>query len=258
VRARSAVAAHLDRVVRLAEVGRPGGKGLARRGLQAGERGKGELVIARVVGPRVGLEWLRTWACSAKRTCSSRVCNGKAAAAETRSASSAIRWSLDMVVGRAARYDALGGIGGVSESVVIKAQRSDKRLGLGRGKHSRKHRRLLSPPAREAAADEFGWCRAAFRLLARTPTAAPPAAMEVDAGAPSGAVAPDQRWEFHAPRFYDFGKGTPASSERDGWFETAATQGARRPNRLAFAAPSRAPPAAHAPRPPPPRRPPVA
>lgn len=112
---RSAVGAHLDRVVRLAEVGRPGGKGLARRGLRARERGKGELVIvARVVGPRAGLERLRTWACSAKMTCSSRVCSGKAAAAETRSASSAIRWSIDMVFGRAARYDALRGARGVA------------------------------------------------------------------------------------------------------------------------------------------------
>ena len=35
----------------------------------------------------------------------------------------------------------------------------------------------------------------------------------------------DERYEYAAPRFYDFGKGTPDGDELDGWFDTTATEG---------------------------------
>ncbi len=41
----------------------------------------------------------------------------------------------------------------------------------------------------------------------------------------------DPRWEFDAPRFYDFEEGTPAGSQEgpDSWFDTSATKGLATP-----------------------------
>jgi hypothetical protein len=36
----------------------------------------------------------------------------------------------------------------------------------------------------------------------------------------AGAGAFDERYEYSAPRFYDFGKGTPEGEELDEWFDS--------------------------------------
>ena len=55
--------------------------------------------------------------------------------------------------------------------------------------------------------------------------------MESVAAQENAQVPHDPRWEFDAPRFYDFEEGTPAGSQEgpDSWFDTSATKGLATP-----------------------------
>ena len=53
-----------------------------------------------------------------------------------------------------------------------------------------------------------------------------------DPGAPQAPAAVDPRWEFNAPRYYDFEALEDAATcspacHKDGWFDTSQTAGAR-------------------------------
>ena len=47
---------------------------------------------------------------------------------------------------------------------------------------------------------------------------------EPSSGIPEGNCF-DERWEFNAPRFHDFVRGTPCGEQPDSWFDTSATKG---------------------------------